>query len=39
LFYKEKQAPIKKYLRQNKIKVKSAPDQAMEELINYCSKL
>lgn len=39
LFAKEKQTHIKKYLRQNKIKVNKEQDQAMEELINYCSKL
>lgn len=39
LFAKEKQPFIKKYLRQNKIKVTNASDLTMEELINYCSKL
>lgn len=38
-FDKEKQVIIKKYLRQNKIKVNSASNQTMEELINYCSKI
>ena len=39
LFAKDKQAYIKKYLRQNKIKVNSAPDQKMGELIIYCNKI
>lgn len=39
LFAKEKQDPIAKYLRHNKIKVKKASDQTMEQLINFCSKL
>jgi len=38
LFPKEKQINVKKYLRQNRIKVNKASDQAMEELINNCSK-
>lgn len=39
LFAKEKQLAIKKYLRSNKIRVRKASDENMEELINYCSKL
>jgi hypothetical protein len=39
LFAKEYQANIRKYLHQHKIKVSSASDRAMEELINYCSKI
>ncbi len=39
LFDKDKQALIKKYLRQNRIKVNNASDQTMKELINYCSKI
>lgn len=39
LFDKEKRVLIKKYLRQNKLQVKNASDQAMEEFINYCCKL
>jgi hypothetical protein len=38
-FAKEQQPFISKYLRKNKIKVNNAPDQIMEELINYCSKI
>jgi len=39
LFTKEKQAEIKKYIKQKNIKVNESQDQVMEELINYCSKL
>jgi hypothetical protein len=39
LFAEENQIKIKQYLQQNKIHVKDAPDQKMEELINFCSKL
>jgi len=39
LFVKQQQAHIKEYLRANKINVKNASDQTMEELINYCSKI
>jgi hypothetical protein len=38
LFSPEKQPIIKKYLRKNRIKVSKAPDNVMEELINFCSK-
>jgi len=38
LFAPEKQPIIKKYLRKNRIKVSKAPDNVMEELINFCSK-
>lgn len=38
LFTPEKQPIIKRYLRKNKIKVRKAPDNVMEELINFCNK-
>lgn len=39
LFAKEQQPLIWKYLRKNLIKVNYAPDEVMEKLINYCSKI
>lgn len=38
LFPFEKQVTIRKYIRKNRIKVNKAPDNVMEELINFCSK-
>lgn len=39
LFPKENQIDIKEYIKKNRIHVKNASDQKMEELINYCNKL
>lgn len=39
LFPRDKQIQIRKYMKQNKIKVLKASDKIMEELIDYCSKL
>jgi hypothetical protein len=33
------QVKVSNYIRNNKIKVKKAPDQTMEELLNYCNTL
>jgi len=39
LFDTGKQIPIKKFLRQHKIKVNKSPDGKLSELINYCNTL
>jgi hypothetical protein len=39
LFVPEKQAAVKKHLRQQRVKVKKAGDWPMTELINYCNTI